>query len=447
MPTGKSPTVLDGIGGFFRLLAPEHPLRIHGTVAGVKGHGDLGTLVNFAVGDAAIEGAAGDLSIPATAGDITVKNAALDGSVITINIPVKGAAGEGAAVASEVYISVDHGVRGREGGPAAPKAQLTVDRSFAGEGHDGIAVNIDRAAGDGLAGDVVGHRVVDVVLCGQGNAVAQLNVGFRRILQSGNQLRSGGNRVGNAEEPVEVQEIIVPLDIAHPVFMTLNIGGAEIPLTVIGLHGLQRLRRRVVHRDRPAVAGKADVPGQQHRRVEGQLELVQLSGGVFLTLVLYGPEAVRLPRLICRQIRDLRHAGQVLGKEHAPTRGHSFIYGRGVQRAQNRGVFQRLVSGDSHLGIGGDSGFRLASLLRQYCAASFVRQHRSWQQRQAQAQSRQNAQKSFLHRDPSIMKVIWFLQRRNQGDIPLPKIYFSVRASKPFSACWTVFWMMPKAIV
>lgn len=34
----------------------------------------------------------------------------------------------------------------------------------------------------------------------------------------------------------------------------------------------------------------------------------------------------------------------------------------------------------------------------------------------------------------------------HQGDIPLPKIYFSVRASKPFSACWTVFWMMLAAI-
>ena len=362
-----------------------------------------------------------------------MKNAVPDGSIVAVgDIAIKSAAGEGAAVASEVYISIDHGVRGREGGPAAPKAQLTVDRSFAGEGHDGIAVNIDRAAGDGLASDVVGHRVVDVVLCGQGNAVAQLNVGFRRILQSGNQLRSGGNRVGNAEEPVEVQEIIVPLDIAHPVFMTLNIGGAEIPLTVIGPHGLQRLRRRVVHRDRPAVAGKADVPGQQHRRVEGQLELVQLSGGVFLTLVLYGPEAVRLPRLICRQIRDLRHAGHALVKEHAPTRGHSFIYGRGVQRAQNRGVFQRLVSGDSHLGIGGDSGFRLASLLRQYCAASFVRQHRSWQQRQAQAQSRQNAQKSFLHRDPSMMKVYGASIGCTKGISPCQKFIFPSGPQSPF---------------
>ena len=43
----------------------------------------------------------------------------------------------------------------------------------------------------------------------------------------------------------------------------------------------------------------------------------------------------------------------------------------------------------------------------------------------------------------SMIKEFWFLQ----GDTPLQKFHFSVRASKPFSACRTVFWMMPKAIV
>ena len=86
----------------------------------------------------------------------------------------------------------------------------------------------------------------------------------------------------------------------------------------------------------------------------------------------------------------------------------------------------------------------MALLLRSTCCLC---QRRRGQQHQAERQRSQNAQYSFLHRDPSMMKVIWFLLWRNQGDIPLPKIYFSVRVSKPFSVCLIVLWMMSAAIV
>ena len=42
----------------------------------------------------------------------------------------------------------------------------------------------------------------------------------------------------------------------------------------------------------------------------------------------------------------------------------------------------------------------------------------------AQRQRHEHTQKPFFHRDPSMIKVIWFLLWRNQGDIPLPKFVF-----------------------
>ena len=60
------------------------------------------------------------------------------------------------------------------------------------------------------------------------------------------------------------------------------------------------------------------------------------------------------------------------------------------------------------------------------------RKGRGWQKRQAERQRCQNAQKPFLHLDPSMMKGIWFLLRRNQGDIPLPKFIFPSGLQSPF---------------
>ena len=57
---------------------------------------------------------------------------------------------------------------------------------------------------------------------------------------------------------------------------------------------------------------------------------------------------------------------------------------------------------------------------------------RAHAQDKAQHQRRQNPEYSFLHRDPSMMKVIWFLLWRNQGDIPLPKFVFPSGLQSPF---------------
>ena len=100
-----------------------------------------------------------------------------------------------------------------------------------------------------------------------------------------------------------------------------------------------------------------------------------------------------------------------------------------------------------------DGTVRVHGLFRAGCFADawgnifspslVIRERCCGDQGQAQSKRGKQAKKSSFHCDPSLIKEFWLLQ----GDIPLPKIYFSVRASKPFSACWTVFWMMPKAIV
>ena len=71
-------------------------------------------------------------------------------------------------------------------------------------------------------------------------------------------------------------------------------------------------------------------------------------------------------------------------------------------------------------------------LLLCRCRAVVLRgKSRCRQQRQTQAQCCQNAEYSFLHRDPSVMKVVWFFLWKNQGDIPLENLLLRFEGFEP----------------
>lgn len=74
-----------------------------------------------------------------------------------------------------------------------------------------------------------------------------------------------------------------------------------------------------------------------------------------------------------------------------------------------------------------------------------LRPRRRRQQRQAQAQGRQKAENTFFHIIPPSKRLVH--PSDAPRGYPLAEIYCSVRASKSFSACWTVVRMMPAAMV
>ena len=74
-----------------------------------------------------------------------------------------------------------------------------------------------------------------------------------------------------------------------------------------------------------------------------------------------------------------------------------------------------------------------------------LRPRRRRQQRQAQAQGRQKDENTFFHIIPPSKRLVH--PSDAPRGYPLAEIYRSVRASKPFSACWTVVRMMPAAMV